>query len=157
MTDCDCESIYSEKTSLDCCKGHSSFDLQYHVCIMMPITITSTATSSVVRRPRIQTLVNLSIYDYYYAGAENEGPNLIRTYWGVTHYFHFIKNKHCEILVSCSDKESNCMQAHWTSCKLIELHESLGNCMHDQGTACKLMSLHACSCNSMQATVCKLL
>ena len=57
MTDCDCESIYSEKTSLDCCKGHSSFNVQYHVCIMMPITITSTATSSVVRRPRIQTLV----------------------------------------------------------------------------------------------------
>ena len=37
MTDCDCESIYSEKTSLDCCKGHSSFNVQYHVCIMMPI------------------------------------------------------------------------------------------------------------------------
>ena len=36
------------------------------------------------------------------------------------------KNKHCEILVSCSDEERNCMQAHGTSCKLIELHESLG-------------------------------
>ena len=26
-------------------------------------------------------------------------------------------NKHCEILVSCSDKERNCMQALVTACK----------------------------------------
>ena len=29
-----------------------------------------------------------------------------------------IINKHCEILVSCSDKERNCMQAYLTACKL---------------------------------------
>jgi len=28
-------------------------------------------------------------------------------------------NKHFEILVSCSDKEKNCMQAHETACKLM--------------------------------------
>ena len=33
-------------------------------------------------------------------------------------------NKHCEILVSCSDQERNCIQAHETACKLIELHVS---------------------------------
>ena len=32
----------------------------------------------------------------------------------------------------------NCMQAHWTSCKL-ELHESSGDCMQAQGTVCKLL------------------
>ena len=48
-------------------------------------------------------------------------------------------NKHCEILVSCSDKERNCLQAHETACKVIELHESSGNCMQAQGTACNLM------------------
>ena len=26
------------------------------------------------------------------------------------------KNKHCEILVSCSDEERNCMQAYVTAC-----------------------------------------
>ena len=46
-----------------------------------------------------------------------------------------ITNKHCEILVSCSDKERNCMQALETACKLIELQL--------QGTACKLRELHA--------------
>ena len=32
---------------------------------------------------------------------------------------HENRNKHCEILVSCSDKERNCIQAHETACKLI--------------------------------------
>ena len=30
----------------------------------------------------------------------------------------FRKNKHFEILVSCSDEERNCMQAQGTACKL---------------------------------------
>ena len=30
-----------------------------------------------------------------------------------------LNNKHCEILVSCSDKEWNCMQAHGTAYKLM--------------------------------------
>ena len=29
------------------------------------------------------------------------------------------KNKHCEILVSCSDEERNCLQAQGTACKLM--------------------------------------
>ena len=33
-------------------------------------------------------------------------------------------NKNFEILVSCSDKEKNCTQAHEIACKLIELHVS---------------------------------
>ena len=68
-------------------------------------------------------------------------------------------NKHCEILVSCSDIERNCMQAHATSCKVIELIESSGNCMQAQGTACKLRELHASSGNCMQAhgPACKLM
>ena len=37
------------------------------------------------------------------------------------------RNKHCEILVSCSDKERNSIQALEIACKLIELPESLGN------------------------------
>ncbi len=39
-------------------------------------------------------------------------------------------NKHCEILVSCSDKERNCIQAHGTACKLMKLHASSWICMH---------------------------
>ena len=82
-------------------------------------------------------------------------------------------NKHCEILVSCSDKERNCIQAlgtacklmelhatHGTACKLMELHASSCNCMQAHGTACKLMLLHASSYNCMQAhikTACKLI
>ena len=31
-------------------------------------------------------------------------------------------NKHWEILVSCSDKERNCIQAHETAFKLMDLH-----------------------------------
>ena len=38
-------------------------------------------------------------------------------------------NKHVEILVSCSDKERNCIQAHETACKLMELHVSSWNFM----------------------------
>ena len=38
-------------------------------------------------------------------------------------------NKHFEILVSCSDKERNCIQAHETACKLMELHVSSWNFM----------------------------
>ena len=34
------------------------------------------------------------------------------------------ENKHCEILVSCSDKEKNCIQTHGIVCKLIVLHAS---------------------------------
>ena len=48
-------------------------------------------------------------------------------------------NKHCEILVSCSDEERNCMQACVTACKLRELHASSCNCMQTYVTACKLM------------------
>ena len=44
----------------------------------------------------------------------------------------FGQSKHCEILVSCSDKEMNCMQAHVTACKLR-------NFMQAHVTACKLM------------------
>ena len=50
-----------------------------------------------------------------------------------------ICNKHCEILVSCSDKERNCMQAHVTACKVIELHARSWNCMQAHVNACKLM------------------
>ena len=48
-------------------------------------------------------------------------------------------NKHCEILVSCSDKELNCIQAHETVCKLLKLPVSLGNCMEAYVTQWKLM------------------
>ena len=73
------------------------------------------------------------------------------------------ENKHYEILVSCSNKERNCIQTHETACKLIklyassfmELHVSSWNFMKaqgtackPQGTACKLMDLNASSCNS---------
>ncbi len=69
------------------------------------------------------------------------------------------RNKHCEILVSCSDEGRNCMQSCVTACKLRELHASSGNCMQAHATACKLMQLHASSCNCMQAyvTACKLM
>ena len=39
-------------------------------------------------------------------------------------------NKHCEILVSCSDKERNCIQTHEIACKLMELHASFWNLMY---------------------------
>ena len=42
------------------------------------------------------------------------------------------ENKHCEILVSCSDEER-------TACKLRELHANLCNCMQAYVTACRLM------------------
>ena len=66
----------------------------------------------------------------------------------------FISNKHCEILVSCSDEERNCIQAHKT-----KLNVSSFNFMKVQGTACKLREPHVSSCNSMQAyvTACKLM
>ena len=35
--------------------------------------------------------------------------------------FKLKTNKHCEALVSCSDKERNCIQAHGTVCKLMDL------------------------------------
>ena len=38
-------------------------------------------------------------------------------------------NKHCEILVSCSDKERNCMQACETACTLMKLDASSWNFM----------------------------
>ena len=37
-------------------------------------------------------------------------------------YRYSIINKHWEILVSCSDKEMNCIQAHETAFKLMDLH-----------------------------------
>ena len=58
-------------------------------------------------------------------------------------------NKHCEILVSCSDKERNCIQAHGTARKLIKLHLRSWNFMLAQGTACKLMDLRASLCYCM--------
>ena len=48
-------------------------------------------------------------------------------------------NKHCEILVSCSDKERNCIQAHRTACKLMILCVNSWNCMQAYVTACNLM------------------
>ena len=48
-------------------------------------------------------------------------------YW--YHLPNMMKNKHCEILVSCSDKERNCIQAHETACKLMELHGTSWNFM----------------------------
>ena len=55
-----------------------------------------------------------------------------------------ILNKHFEILVNCSDKERNCIQAHETAW-LMELHVSSLDFMKVQGTACKLRELHASS------------
>ena len=46
-----------------------------------------------------------------------------------SYFGHRLRNKHCAILVSCSDKERNCIQAHETSCKFMEFHVSSGNCM----------------------------
>ena len=34
----------------------------------------------------------------------------------------FGKNKHCEILVSCSDKDGNCIKGLETACKPKKLH-----------------------------------
>ena len=70
-----------------------------------------------------------------------------------------IINKHCEILVSCSDEERNCILAHETACKLVELHVSSLNLTKIQGTACKLRELPVSSCNCLQAhvTACKLM
>ena len=66
-------------------------------------------------------------------------------------YVHGVpdQNKHCKILVSCSDKERNCIQAHGASCKLIELYEVQETAMQAQGTACKVMDLHGSLCNFM--------
>ena len=74
------------------------------------------------------------------------------------HYKQALRNS-CELLRQRKELHTsswNCMQAHGTSCKLIELHKSSGNwmqtlklnisswnCMQAQGTACKLMDLHA--------------
>ena len=52
--------------------------------------------------------------------------------YGMNYEVNFQINKHCEILVSCSDEER-------TACKLRELHASLCNCMQAYVTACKLM------------------
>ena len=49
------------------------------------------------------------------------------------------QNKHCEILVSCSDKERNCMQAHVTACKLMELHVSSLIFIKAYVTVCRLL------------------
>ena len=62
-------------------------------------------------------------------------------------------NKHCEILVSCSDKERNGIQAHETACKPMELHASPWNFMQSQETACKLWELHASSLTCMKGHV----
>ena len=52
-----------------------------------------------------------------------------------------LNNKHCEILVSCSDKGRNYMQAELnvTECKVIELHASSWNCMQAHVNEYKLM------------------
>ena len=42
---------------------------------------------------------------------------ILRTTYDSIGDFNF--NKHCEILVSCSDEERNCMQAQGTACKLM--------------------------------------
>ena len=47
-------------------------------------------------------------------------------------------NKHCKILVSCSDKKRNCVQAHETACKPMELHASSANCKKAYGPALTL-------------------
>ena len=63
-------------------------------------------------------------------------------------------NKHCKVLVSCSDREIwnfmelnasswICIQAHEPACELMELHASLSNYMKAYVTACKLIQLHA--------------
>ena len=67
------------------------------------------------------------------------------------------KNKHCEILVSCSNKERNCMQAHETACRLIELHVISLNFIKVQETACKLREQHASSCIQANVTAFKLM
>ena len=78
-------------------------------------------------------------------------------------YWPFLVNKHCKILVSCSDEERNCiqalaivckngMQAYVTACELMLLHASLCNCMQTYVTACKLMLQHTHS-----VTTCKLM
>ena len=63
-------------------------------------------------------------------------------------------NKHCEVLVSCSDKEIyncmersslDCIQAFVIACKLMKLHASLCNCMRAHWYACKLIDMHASS------------
>ena len=59
-------------------------------------------------------------------------------------FFYFQVNKHFEILVRCSDKERNCIQANETAFNLMKLHAS-------DGTSCKLMDLHVSSGTCMQA------
>ena len=63
-------------------------------------------------------------------------------------------NKHCEVLVSCSEKYwslRNCMQTHGTACKHMKLHTSMWNCMQEYETACKHMNLHASLWHFMEA------
>ena len=70
-------------------------------------------------------------------------------------------NKHCKNLMSCSYKETerNCIQAHETACKLMELYVSSLNYMKAHGTAGQVRELCASFCNCMQAYVmaCKLM
>ena len=66
----------------------------------------------------------------------NQQPPISK--WKGRNKGHSFKNKHWEILVSCSDDERNCMQAQGTACKLKELHASSCNCMQAYVTACKL-------------------
>ena len=86
-------------------------------------------------------------------------PFLVHSWFILSHSHLFQLNKHCEILVSCSDKERNCIQAQETVCKLMELHVSSLNFLKVQGSASKkLRELHASLSNCMQAyvTACKL-
>ena len=61
----------------------------------------------------------------HYLTSSGAGESVDRE--GIKKWGH--NNKHCEILVSCSDKERNCIQALEIACKLIELPGSSGNCM----------------------------
>ena len=60
-----------------------------------------------------------------------------------------LKNKHCEVLVSCSVRKfyNFCMEGvsrksshHATACELLVISK---NCMQANGTACRLIELHA--------------
>ena len=88
--------------------------------------------------------------DHWPAEVELERQDLRRTKPG-DKLVRTIQNKHCEILVRCSDKERNCIQAHVTACKLMKLHVSSWNCMQAHETSCKLMELHVSSGDCMQA------
>ena len=61
-------------------------------------------------------------------------------------------NKHCEILVRCSDKERNCIQANKTKCKLMELNVSSGNCIQASGTFWVVELSYLCNVDQCSVT-----